>query len=245
MLDKIRIVLIETSHPGNIGATARAMKNMGLSNLALVRPHEFPCAEASARASGATDILVNAMVCETLEEALTGCHFVMGASARMRTAKWPQFSSKAFSEELLTQVQHGEVALIFGREHSGLTNEEMDMCHALVHIPANPGYSSLNVSQAVQVLCYELFQASDAANTWEESKQKIKYAQSEDMERFYEHLYQTLIDIDFLDEERSDKFMRRMRKMYNRIHMEKNELHIQRGILTQVNKLLEASKQES
>ena len=156
MLSNIRIVLVHTSHPGNIGATARAMKNMRLEQLVLVQPAQFPSAEATARASGADDLLARARCCATLDEAVADCALVIGASARLRSVRWQEFDPRACAQEVLQASAHAPVALVFGREQSGLTNEELERCHALVHIPSNPEYASLNLAQAVQVLAYEV-----------------------------------------------------------------------------------------
>jgi len=160
-LAKIRVVLVETSHPGNIGAVARAMKNMGLSQLVLVNPKEFPSQVASARASSAADVLDGATVVATLDEALVGTKLVFGSSARLRKVSWPQLDVRETAKLALETVDEGEVALVFGRENSGLSNLEMDKCHYLSHIPSNPTYCSLNISAAVQVFAYECLMASN------------------------------------------------------------------------------------
>jgi len=149
MLSNIRFVLVETSHPGNIGAAARALKNMRLSDLRLVRPKIFPSAEANARASGADDLLTSAGVYDDLTTALEGCRLVVGASARLRAVEWPQVDPRVCAGKLLPEAAAGPVAVVFGRENSGLTNEELAHCHYLVHIPSNPDYSSLNIAMAV------------------------------------------------------------------------------------------------
>ena len=152
----VRIVLVSTSHPGNIGAAARAMKTMCLDRLCLVRPASFPSAEASARASGAADVLQRAAVVADLDEALDGCRFVVGASARQRALPWPLLGPRDCARRVIAEAAHGEVAVVFGNEQSGLSNEELQRCHVLTQIPANPDYSSLNLAMAVQVLAYEL-----------------------------------------------------------------------------------------
>ena len=161
MLSRIRIVLIGTTHPGNIGAVARAMKNMCLEQLVLVAPKIYPSAEATARASGADDLLGSARVCDSLDQALAGCRLVVGTSARLRSVRWPQVDPRQCAERLLDELSaDGEVAVLFGRESSGLSNTELDRCHYLVHIPANPDYASLNLAQAAQVIGYELRMAA-------------------------------------------------------------------------------------
>ncbi|MCL5801027.1 MAG: RNA methyltransferase, partial [Gammaproteobacteria bacterium] len=155
-LSNIRIVLVNTSHPGNIGACARAMKTMNLSSLNLVQPKVFPSAEATARASGAADVLAGAQVFETLDAALAGCVLVIGASSRQRTIVWPELTPRECARQVIVQCDRAPVALVFGREHSGLTNSELERCNALVRIPSNPDFSSLNIAAAVQILAYEI-----------------------------------------------------------------------------------------
>jgi TrmH family RNA methyltransferase len=231
MLEKIRIVLIETSHPGNIGATARAMKNMGLSRLCLVRPRHYPSAEATARASGADDILQRAEVYNSLDEALEGCRLVAGTSARLRAVEWPQLNPRQCAAKMLEEAGQGDVALIFGRESSGLRNSELDRCQFLVHIPANPEYSSLNLSQAVQVLSYELRMASDQVPA-ADSMEKQEVATAEAMEGLFGHLQQTLTDIGFSDPRQSEKLQRRLRRLFFRARPDNEELNILRGVLS-------------
>jgi tRNA (cytidine32/uridine32-2'-O)-methyltransferase len=230
MLSKIRIVLIGTTHPGNIGAVARAMKNMCLKQLYLVRPREYPSAEATCRASGADDLLANARVCETLDEALQGCRLVVGASARLRSVQWPQLLPRECAERLLVEAEQGEVALLFGRESSGLSNEELDRCHYLVHIPANAEYSSLNLSQAVQVLAYELHLAS--LSDGEQASERSDLASAEMMEGLFRHLEQTMEEIGFSDPRQSDKLQRRLRRLFLRARPDVDELNILRGLLS-------------
>jgi len=160
MLNNIRIVLVNTHHPGNIGSAARAMKNMGITRLYLVDPKNFPSFEASQLASSATDILKNAVVVDTLAEALQGCRFVCGTTARLRSVKWPQVDGREAGELIHTESEQHEVALVFGRERSGLANDELELCQTLVNITTGEAYSSLNLGQAVQVLAYEILMAS-------------------------------------------------------------------------------------
>jgi TrmH family RNA methyltransferase len=237
MLTNIRIVLVETSHPGNIGAAARAMKNMCLERLYLVNPDRFPHAEASARAAGADDLLAAARVCATLEEALTGCHWVIGTSARSRTIAWPLLNPRECGARAVAEAGQGEVALVFGRERSGLTNEELDHCQYLVHIPSNPDFSSLNLGQAVQVLCYEVYNHHLALTetTPEPAAGRRKGwppATLETMEGFFVHLEQTLEDIGFVGDRSAVKLMRRLRSFFNRARPDQKELEILRGILS-------------
>lgn len=231
MLKNVRIVLIETSHPGNIGAVARAMKNMCLENLCLVQPRIYPSAEATARASGADDLLAGARVFETLDEALQGCRLVVGASARLRTVEWPQLAPRACAERVWQEAQEGEVALIFGRESSGLRNSELDRCQYLVHIPANEEYCSLNIAQAVQVIAYELHveSLSGVAGAADELPPA---ATADAMEGFFSHLSQTMGDIGFSDPRQSEKLHRRLRRLFFRARPDSEELNILRGILS-------------
>ncbi len=231
MLSNIRIVLIGTTHPGNIGAVARAMKNMCLSRLYLVQPKQYPCAEATARASGAHDLLAEAQVCEDLDQALEGCRLVVGASARLRSVEWPQLEPRESAGKLLAEAAEGEVALIFGRESSGLSNEELDRCHYLVHIPANEAYSSLNLSQAVQVITYELYMAS-LEGSFREPRELADLATAEMMEGLFQHLDQTMLDIGFSDPRQSAKLNRRLRRLFLRARPDRDELNILRGILS-------------
>ncbi len=239
MLPKIRIVMVETSHPGNIGAAARAMKNMEMDRLFLIRPHKFPHEEATARASGADDVLAAATVCSSLQEAIAGCQLVFGASARsLRTIPWPQVDARGCAETVRGQPGDSEVALVFGREHSGLSNEELELCNYLVHIPTNPDYSSLNVAAAIQVLCYELYMAR--IGSWQAvvSNKNDELASADEVEGLFSHLEQTMVATGFLDPENPRQLMRRLRRLFNRAQLEKSEVNILRGILTSVMKLV-------
>lgn len=231
LLANIRIVLVETSHPGNIGAIARAMKNMGLSQLVLVNPKEFPSSVASARASSAADVLNSARVVSSLDDALEGTKVVFGASARLRKVAWPQVDVRETAAIAIENAAEAEVALVFGREDSGLTNAEMDKCHYLAHIPSNPMYSSLNISQAVQVFSYECLMATNIKSV-HAKKDRSKLANTEQMEGFYSHLLTTLQDIEFIDPDKNARFMRRMRRMFNRAELDVKEIDILRGIFT-------------
>lgn len=235
---QVRIVLVDTSHAGNIGAAARAMKNMGLDRLYLVNPKQFPHADATARASGADDVLAKATVCATLDEALTGCELVMGASARLRNLTVPLLDPRQSAAQALKEVSGAgiECALIFGREDSGLTNDELGRCHHLIHIPTNPDYSSLNLAAAVQVVCYELRMAAldGQSHIIEEAAEPL--ASADDMARFYIHLQQTLEDIGFLDPDNPRIMMQRLRRLFNRTRPNETEMNILRGILSAVQK---------
>jgi tRNA (cytidine32/uridine32-2'-O)-methyltransferase len=232
LLSHIKIVLVETSHPGNIGAVARAMKNMAMDNLCLVNPKIFPSADATSRASGADDILAAAKVYETLPEAIADCQLVLGASARCRTISWPELTPRECAEKVIIKEPGNKVAILFGRENSGLKNHELDLCHYLLRIPCNSEYSSLNIAAAVQVVCYELFVAAGLQGTSQiGDKGEIPLATAEQMESFYGHLHQALVDIGFMHTDKSNSIMRRLRRIYNRIHLDTKELDILRGIL--------------
>ncbi|KOP52786.1 MULTISPECIES: tRNA (cytosine(32)/uridine(32)-2'-O)-methyltransferase TrmJ [Pseudomonas syringae group] len=243
MLQNIRVVLVGTTHPGNIGGAARAMKNMGLSRLVLVEPRIFPSPDADARASGATDILEAAQVVATLEEALVGCRLVLGTSARDRSLPWPLLDPRASGEKVIEQAGEGaEVALVFGREHAGLTNEELQRCHFHVHIPSDPAFSSLNLAAAVQVLSYEVRMAWLALSEQGEasrpaSAHSAELATMDEMEGFYGHLESTLVDIGFLDPEKPRHLMARLRRLFGRSEVERSELSILRGVLTETQKV--------
>lgn len=245
MLDRIRVVLVNTSHPGNIGGAARAMKNMGLSRLVLVQPEEFPSAEADARASGATDLLENAQIVGSLEEALVGCTLVFGTSARERRIPWPLLDPRESAAKVLEQTQSGgDVALVFGREYAGLTNEELQRCHFHVHIPSNPEFSSLNLATAVQVLAYEVrmewLARQDQPTLGEKAEasamQDSVPVTADELELYYSHLEKTLVEIGFLNPEKPRHLMARLRRLYARVGVTKLEMNILRGILTETQK---------
>lgn len=234
----IRIVMVETSHPGNIGAAARAMKNMSLQRLYLVKPRRFPDEEAVVRASRADDILEQATVCDTLQQAVAGCSMVFGASARsLRSLPWPQLDARSTAELVAQQLPESEVALVFGREHSGLTNEELGLCHYLLHIPTNPEFSSLNVAAAIQVVCYELMMARSGDWQAPASNKEDEAASAEELEGLIGHLERTMIAIGFLDPDNPRQLIRRMRRLFNRAQIEKTEVNILRGVLSAVERL--------
>jgi len=231
--------MINTSHPGNIGAAARVMKNMGMERLYLVEPKSFPDAQATAMASGADDLLNNAILCQSLEEAVQGCHLIMGTTARERKIQHDFIDARCAGNLLMDESDHYEVALVFGRERTGLTNDEIGLCHKLINISTNPAYPSLNVASAVQIVCYEIMMAAANTDKWPETSAKaIDYAASDEMERFYQHLQQTLIDIEFLRPRHSPQLMPRLRNMYNRLRLEQQELNILRGILSKTQRLV-------
>lgn len=238
VLNNVRIVLVNTSHPGNIGATARAMKTMGLTRLYLVEPLQYPCAEATARASGADDVLAEAVVCNNLVDAISGCILVTGTSARERRLEWPLLLPDEAAKQLVQEAQQGEVALVFGRERFGLTNEELDACHFLVNIPANPDYSSLNLAAAVQVLCYELRRHCDQPGIDSPSVSDENLpATADEVEGFYGHLEETLYDIGLMEVgEPKQSLLRRLRRIFQRTRLTRTEVNILRGILTATQK---------
>ncbi len=226
----IRIILVGTTHPGNIGAAARAMKNMGLTDLMLVCPRHFPHDDAAARASGAEDILESAKVVDSLEETLRDCVYVAGASARSRTIGWPAIAPRECATKLLEESRNGPVAVVFGPEKSGLTNEDVDRCHTLLTIPTEPGFSSLNLGMAVQVICYELHVAQIGLAE-EAGNSEVPAATGEELERFYTHLEEVLTDGGFLDPENPRQLMRRLRRLFVRAQPDQNEINILRGML--------------
>lgn len=230
-----RFVLVNTSHPGNIGAAARAMKNMGLRQLSLVAPHAFPDAEATARASGADDLLAGAALCTTLGEAIADSVLVIGASARLRALPLTELNPRECAQLILAQPDTTRVAVLFGNEQSGLSNEELDRCHYLVRIPTEESYASLNLAAAVQVLAYELRMAAIADSPPASVLEEPDYASAEQVEQFYRHLQQTLIELEFLDPKNPRHLMRRLRRLFGRVRLDNNEVNILRGILTAVN----------
>lgn len=243
-IENIRIVMINTSHPGNIGAAARVMKNMGLKRLYLVEPKSFPNYEATAMASGADDLLSQAVVCSSFEQALQGCHLVLGTTARERKIQHEFLDAREAGILSAQESVHYEIALVFGRERTGLTNDETGLCHKLINIPTNPEYSSLNVASAVQIVTYELMMSlraqtnnDESGSASRETEANAEYASSENMQRFYQHLEQTLIDIDFLKIQQSPQLMPKLRHIYNRARLEQEELNILRGILSKTQKL--------
>jgi len=248
-IENIRVVMVETTHPGNIGAAARAMKTMGYNNLYLVKPKIYPNAEATARAAGADDILGRAVVCDSLEQALQGCVAVVASTARPRTISHSVFTPREYAPKLYEMVKLGPVALVFGRESSGLSNEELEYCNVILQIPTNPEFSSLNVASAVQILCYEfiqLLQLEDVDNTDAQSddKEKTRLATADEMNYFYEHLEQSMINVDFLNPEQPRKLMRRLKSLFNRAHLDENEVSILRGFLAAVQEAVTRKKND-
>jgi tRNA (cytidine32/uridine32-2'-O)-methyltransferase len=231
MQHPIRFVMVEPTHPGNIGAAARAMKNMCLDQLVLVSPRDFPSHEASARASGADDVLAGAWVVDEFAAAVADCRVVIGTSARLRSVRWPQLSPREAAAQARAGASQAPVAIVFGRESSGLSNQELDLCTHLVHIPTNPDFSSLNVAMAMQLLAYELMMASDQ-ESGKSGRDGEDSASNAQMEGLFVHLEQALEDIGFLDVRRSQKLMRRLRRLFHRAAPSSDEVNILRGILS-------------
>lgn len=233
-LGGIRIVLSHTSHPGNIGAAARAMKTMGLSRLYLVNPRYFPDPEARARASGASDVLDRAVVCKTLEEALADTVLAAGMSARRRDLTLPFRWAREGAADLVRGESQGEVALVFGNETSGLSNEELSLCQLPIMIPADPGYSSLNLGAAVQLMCYELRLAAAAPGQAPSGEQSLAVA--EEIEGLYAHLEKSALASGFLDPAQPKRLMLRFRRLFARAGLEREEVSILRGLLSSFEK---------
>lgn len=241
-LQSVRIVLVNTTHPGNIGAVARAMKNMGLAQLYLVAPRHFPDEQAVWRAVGAADILEQAVVVESLDQALADCQFVVGTSARGRRIPWPTLDPRRCAEQMAAAAQRGaKLAVVFGREDRGLTNDELHACNLHLHIPSHADYTSLNLAMAVQIVCYELrmLALADELPANPQQEWDAELCSAEDLERFYQHLEQTLVDIKFLDPSAPRQLMTRLRRLYGRVQMDQMELNIMRGILTETKNSIE------
>ncbi|WP_350282461.1 RNA methyltransferase [Nitrosomonas sp.] len=234
-LDNVRIVLSHTSHPGNIGATARAMKTMGLSQLYLVNPKSFPDREADARASNARDILESACVCTSLEEAMGDTFLAAALTARSRDLSHPTCNARRAAIELIQYAHHHPVALLFGRESAGLTSAEISHCQLTVQIPANPAYSSLNLAAAVQIMAYELRMVLEEAGGVEDNPRLSEPASLQEIEGLHHHLEEVMVQSGFLDPVQPKRLMRRMRRLFARTRLEKEEVNILRGLLTAVN----------
>ena len=243
-LDNIRIVLVNTSHPGNIGAVARAMKNMGLSRLYLVSPKQFPDEQAPWRAVSAADILESAVVTPTLAEAVGDCQFVVGTSARGRRIPWPLLDPRRCAERMNIESESSEVAVLFGREDRGLTNDELKICNLHLNIPTSQDYSSLNLAMAVQIVAYELRMLLDAPALAERDDEQwdTPFASQDYMESYYEHLEQTLVDIEFMDRDAPRQLMTRLRRLYSRVRLDEMEMNILRGILSDTQKWVKRAK---
>lgn len=242
MLDQIKIVLCFTSHPGNIGAAARAMKTMGLSQLVLVNPKDFPCEEALVRSSGALDILDNAQVVDTVEEAIKDCKLVIGTSSRNRALPWPLIEPREMAQLIDEKPESRPVAILFGRESVGLLNEELQLCNYHVNIPANPEYMSLNLASAVQIISYELrlkhLEQNPLAEEAIELKDSELVATSEQVEGLYQHLEQTMVNTEFFDPENPKLLSARMRRLFAKSQLNQGEVNILRGFLSSIEKYI-------
>jgi TrmH family RNA methyltransferase len=230
MTARVRIVLVDPSHPGNIGSVARAMKNMALSDLVLVRPRAFPHAESVALAAGADDILSGARSVATVAEAIADVQFIAATTSRPRSYYWEFTTPRDVAVRIGALPEENRAALLFGSERYGLATEDLNLCNVLVRIPANPDYCSLNLAMSVQLLAYELFMAREQPQS--RVQLELPLAASGDVERFYEHLNQVLGEIDF--EDRTGHLMERLRRLFNRAQLDRNELNILRGILSAV-----------
>jgi tRNA (cytidine32/uridine32-2'-O)-methyltransferase len=239
-LEDITVVLVHTSHAGNIGAAARAMKTMGVTRLVLVSPSDFPSGEAFALSSGAHDVLDQARVVDDIETAIADCSLVIGASARSRSLPWPLLNPREMVDKVAAHPPGESVALLFGRERSGLTNEELAKCHYHVNIPSNPDYSSLNVAQAVQVLCYELRMRQELAVPQTRVDWGVEWdqppANAGQLEGLFEHWEKTLVEIDFLDPNNPRTLLSKLRRLILRAQPDEVEANILRGMLTQIDK---------
>lgn len=253
MLDNVRVVMVQTSHPGNIGAAARAMKTMGLSDLRLVAPNDFPSVEATARASGAGDVLAAAQVCDSLEQALDGATLVIGTSARQRRIPWPCVTPRQLGAQLQREPHSSRIAVLFGREDRGLTNDELRRCNLHVSVPANPDYGVLNVASAVQLIAYELRLAlvgeepdlPEARSRrelmplpelfWDEPA-----ADNQAVQQFLEHLERVMAESGFLDPANPGQVMTRIRRLFLRARPDKMEISILRGTLVALEKAMRA-----
>lgn len=243
-LSGIRIVLIRPTEPGNIGSAARAMKTMGLHELVLVEPKEFPSARATARASGADDLLADARVVSTLEDAISDCDLVFGTSARLRDLPWPLLSPRqAAMQAWDLRDASGRIAVVFGSERSGMSNEEMDQCQFQIHIPTDETYSSLNLAASVQVVAYEFrmqYLQGSGAEVVEQAEEKI--ATREQMKQFYDQLYRVMEMVGYYRPEQPKLLRRRMKKLFNRPLMTHAEVQIMRGFLSMIEKTANRKK---
>jgi len=236
-LDYIRVVLIQPSHPGNIGATARAMANMGLSNLVLVNPADFPSPIANARAAGADTILENAAVVDSLDNAISDCELVVGTTARSRSIQWPEKTPEEAAARVVAESGRN-VAILFGRESSGMTNDELERCQFLIRIPVNENFSSLNLGSAVTVILYEIRKQFIAQEGPINPASKEKLATAEELRHFYQHMEEFIARIEFSDG-RSTKLQRKMARLFNRAEMNAQEVRMLRGLFTSVSDKLD------
>ena len=240
----IQVVLVNPSHPGNIGAVARAMKNMGLRHLVLVDPRKFPDPEAEWRAASALDIIQSARVVPSLDEAIGESQFVVGTSARERRIPWPVQDARLTAGRIVERSTNEKVSILFGREDSGLNNEELRRCNLHCHIPTHPDYESLNLSMAVQIVCYEIRMAEleGTLPPEEDSHWENPFATSQDMEYFYEHLEETLVELEFLNPSAPRQLMTRLRRLYSRVRLDDMEVQILRGILKETRRVIRENR---
>ncbi len=241
MLENIRIVLVGTTHSGNIGSAARAMKVMGLQRMILVAPECAVDGQAIALAAGASDIANNAQIVDTVEQAVADCGLVMATSARSRTLDWPLLDARETGIKAISESSQHPVAIVFGRERTGLTNEELQHAHFHVAIPANPDYSSLNLAMAVQTLCYEMRMAWLDSQAYQGQTVEEDYPLSQDFERFYVHLEKTLKETGFINKTHPGMVMTKLRRLFNRARLESQELKILRGVLSSIDKQINRS----
>ena len=239
-MDTPRIVLVGTQHPGNIGSAARAMKTMGLGDLALVAPEQFPDPQAFALAAGAADLIESAKVYATLAEAVADCRTVIATTARQRSVPMPEFDPREGARRVREAQHKGPLALVFGRERTGLENSELQLCHGAICIPANPEYSSLNLAQAVQVVCYEWRMAGPAPAPAAPGADEELPATHEQMEAFFTHLFQLLDDVDFHKGKDPAVVTQRLRRLFLRARPDARELRILRGMFSDTQRLLRA-----
>ena len=242
--DNIDIVLVHTTHSGNIGGVARAMKNMGLTRLTLVAPLEYPAPEATWRAASATDVMERARVVATLDEAIADCQFVVRTNARARRIPWPVQDARLAAIRVCEHSAVEKVAILFGREDSGLNNDELRCCNLHCHIPTHEDYESLNLAMAVQIVCYEvrMTQLDGQLPQAEDSHWENPFATSQDMEYFFEHLEATLIDLEFLDPKAPRQLMTRLRRLYSRVRLDDMEVNILRGVLKETRRVVAENK---
>ena len=236
-LNSIKVVLVGTTHPGNIGATARAMKNMGIVNMALVEPKEFPSDIATYRSKAAKDVLENAEVFDTLKVAISDCELVIGTSARERKVPWPILNPKDASQEVSRGSLNNKVAVVFGREDRGLTNEELGLCNLHVHIPTDPEYSSLNLSQAVQIMVYEI-RSAILENEGNEGNWDVEFADNDQTERLISHMDELMQEVDFYEIDNPRKLLLRVRRFFKRSRLDVMEVNIFRGLFAAIQKKL-------
>ncbi len=236
MLDNIRIVMIRTWHPGNIGSALRAMKTMGLRHLTLVSPPHWPHPDADTMAAGAADLIDQVKLVDSLAEAIADCSLVIGTSARSRSFSWPMLTPRASGQKVIQEAEKSQVALVFGQETMGMTNEELQQCNYHVCIPGNPEYPVLNVASAIQILCYEIRQSLEARNETEaDSDQEITtYPDANAMEQFYQHLEEALYDVNFIIRQHPGNAMTKLRRLFNRARPESEEMNMLRGILSRI-----------